>query len=136
MGRSFSAYIPSGKSRGKGPRLRCECSGPTAKWAEFVDAPLLAAFDEAFDSVEREIVATWGDYRTPLASKSRGTLRRDGPTGVIIDLPDDDAGRAALAAHESDRDRCSGRIWILSSRSASRSTRRCTTRRSQYGRSC
>ena len=45
MGRSFSAYIPSGKSRGKGPRLRCECSGPSARWAEFVDKPLKEAFD-------------------------------------------------------------------------------------------
>ena len=32
---------------------------------------------------------------------SRGTLRRTGPTEVSIDLPDDDYGRAALAAHES-----------------------------------
>ena len=37
----------------------------------------------------------------PLGSVSRGTLRRTGPTEVSIDLPDDDYGRAALAAHES-----------------------------------
>ena len=28
-------------------------------------------------------------------------MRRTGPAEVTIDLPDDDAGRAALAAHES-----------------------------------
>ena len=94
-GRSMSAPIPSGK------RMRCECSGPDARWAEFVAEPLEAAFARAFDDAAREVIATWGDYRTPLASRSRGTLRRDGPTGVVIDLPDDAAGRAALAAHES-----------------------------------
>ena len=101
MGRSMRAYIPSGKSRGKGPRLRCECSGPSAKWAEFVDEPLKAAFDQAFDTAEREVVATWANYSQPLASKGRGTLRRTGPTEVTIDLPDDTYGRAALGAHES-----------------------------------
>ena len=95
MGRSFSAKIPSGK------RLRCECSGPSAKWAEFVEKPLVEAFDKAFSQASAEVIATYGDYKTPLASRSRGTLRRDGPTGIVVDLPDDDAGRAALAAHES-----------------------------------
>ena len=47
------------------------------------------------------MLATWANYSQPLASKSRGTLRRTGPTEVTIDLPDDDYGRAALAAHES-----------------------------------
>ena len=32
---------------------------------------------------------------------SRGTLRRAGRYGVDIDLPDDDNGRAVLAAHEA-----------------------------------
>ena len=95
MGRSFSARIPAGK------RLRCECSGPSARWAEFVDKPLQEAFDRAFETAEREIVATWANYSQPLASKSRGTLRRTGPAEVTIDLPDDTYGRAALAAHES-----------------------------------
>ena len=58
MGRSMRAYIPSGKGRGKGPRLRCECSGPSARWAEFVDKPLKEAFDRAFDTAEREVLAT------------------------------------------------------------------------------
>ena len=43
----------------------------------------------------------WGRYDRPLASVSRGTLRRVGRDGVEIDLPDDDNGRAVLAAHES-----------------------------------
>ena len=32
---------------------------------------------------------------------SRGTLRRSGRYGIDIDLPDDENGRAVLAAHES-----------------------------------
>ena len=101
MGRSMRAYIPSGTGKGKGPRLRCECSGPSARWAEFVDEPLVAAFDRAFNTAEREVLATWANYSQPLASKTRGTLRRTGPAEVTIDLPDDAYGRAALAAHES-----------------------------------
>ena len=95
MGRSMSASIPSGK------KLRCECSGPSAKWAEFVDKPLKEAFDRAFKQAEREVLATWANYSQPLGSVSRGTLRRTGPAEVTIDLPDDAYGRAALAAHES-----------------------------------
>ena len=79
MGRSMRAYIPSGTGKGKGPRLRCECSGPSARWAEFVDKPLVEAFDRAFDTAEREVLATWANYSQPLASKTRGTLRRTGP---------------------------------------------------------
>ena len=95
MGRSFSAKIPAGR------RLRCECSGPSAKWAEFVDKPLQEAFDRAFAQAEREVIATWASYSQPLGSVSKGTVRRTGATEVTIDLPDDDYGRAALAAHES-----------------------------------
>ena len=58
------------------------------------------AFDAAF-AEHAETVATWANYSQPLGSVSRGTLRRTGPTEVSIDLPDDDYGRAALAAHES-----------------------------------
>ena len=47
------------------------------------------------------MIAAWGRYDRPLASVSRGTLRRDGTTGVAIDLPDDENGRAVLAAHRS-----------------------------------
>ena len=94
MGRSMSAPIPAGK------RLRCECS-PGSRWAEFVEKPLKEAFDRAFEDGVRDVLATWANYSQPLASRSRGTLRRTGATEVTIDLPDDAYGRAALAAHES-----------------------------------
>ena len=91
----MSASIPSGR------RVACECSGPGCKFAEFMEEEMTAAFDRAFQTVEREVVGTWANYSQPLASKSRGTLRRTGATEVEIDLPDDDYGRAVLAAHES-----------------------------------
>ena len=94
-GRSMSAPIPSGK------RVACECSGPGCRFAEFMAEEMERAFTEAFEDAARDVVATWANYSQPLASKSRGTLRRTGPTEVTIDLPDDDFGRAALAAHES-----------------------------------
>lgn len=94
MGRTLSAPIPAGQ------RLACECSGPGCRFAEMMADGLQEAFDEAFAEAA-ETVATWANYSQPLASVSRGTLRRTGATEVAIDLPDDDYGRAALAAHES-----------------------------------
>ena len=94
MGRSIAAEIPTGR------RLACECSGPGCRFAEMAAEGLQDAFDAAF-AEHAETVATWANYSQPLGSVSRGTLRRTGPTEATIDLPDDDYGRAALAAHES-----------------------------------
>ena len=56
-----------------------------------------------------DTLAVWGRYDRPLASVSRGTLRRSGKYGIDIDLPDDENGRAVLAAHEIHRrDRAPG----------------------------
>ena len=95
MGRTVSASIPSGK------KLACECSGPGCRFAEFMAEEMEAAFDRAFNDAAREVVATWANYSQPLASKSRGTLRRTGAAEISIDLPDDDYGRAVIAASES-----------------------------------
>ena len=94
MGRSFTAYIP------EGDELDCECGGPGCHFAEMESEGLEEAFDVAFADGATTL-ATWGDYRTPLASVPSGTLRRTGRTSFAVDLPDDTAGRAALAAHES-----------------------------------
>ena len=93
MGRTIAAEIPTGR------RLACECSGPGCRFAEFSEG-LQTAFDAAF-AEHAETVATWASYSQPLGSVSRGTLRRTGPTTAAVDLPDDDFGRAVIAAHES-----------------------------------
>ena len=93
-GRTLEAEIPSDTD------LACECSGPGCRFARMMAEGLQAAFDEAF-AEHAETVATWANYSQPLASVSRGTLRRNGATGVAIDLPDDDYGRAVIAADES-----------------------------------
>ena len=95
MGRSIAAGIPADAD------LACECSGPGCRFARMAAEGLQEAFDEAFDEFTSEVVATWANYSQPLASVSKGTLRRDGATGVAIDLPDDDFGRAVVAADES-----------------------------------
>ena len=95
-GFSLRASIPSGR------QLRCECSGDAAcRFAIFMGDAVAELMDNVFQTVEREVIAAFNSYDRPLASVSRGTLRRAGPTAVAIDLPDDDAGRAVLAAHES-----------------------------------
>ena len=94
MGRTLAVGIPAGK------RLACECSGPGCRFAEMVAAGLQTAFDEAF-AEHADTVTTWANYSQPLGSVSKGTLRRTGPTELAIDLPDDDFGRAVVAANQS-----------------------------------
>ena len=62
-------------------------------------APMLPGLETAAD--HGDTIAVWGNYTCPLASVSRGTLRRAGKYGLAIDLPDDENGRAVMAAHES-----------------------------------
>lgn len=101
-GFTLSATIPADA------RLRCECGGDAlCKWATFIPEAVEEMFDAAFEGAvadlaqHPDVIAAFGRYDRPLASVSRGTLRRDGPATVAIDLPDDDNGRAVLAAHES-----------------------------------
>ena len=96
LGRSVTASIPSGK------KLACECSGPGCKFAEFVGEAMAEAFNSAFlEHAKRDVTAVWANYDQPLGSVSRGTVRRVGSTEVAVDLPDDDFGRAVVAASES-----------------------------------
>ena len=81
--------------------MACECSGAGCRFAEFVQEELEGAFDRAFTSLDRDVTAVWARYDQPLASVSRGTLRRTGPAEVSVDLPDDPTGRAVIAASES-----------------------------------
>ena len=95
-GYSLRSTIPSGK------RLRCECGGGAqVRFAVFMGDAIEELMNSVFEQYAKETIAAFGSYDRPLASVSKGTLRRAGSTGVVIDLPDDDAGRAVLAAHES-----------------------------------
>lgn len=121
----MSSYIPGNEPVG------CRCSGIDCKFAEFVGDSVRTMLDEAFDEAfrdvarevaeaqaadraravtaaaaaeradNRDVIACWGSFDKPLASVSRGTLRRDGDHGFTIDLPDDDNGRAVLDAMSS-----------------------------------
>ena len=95
MGRTIAAEIPADTD------VACECSGPGCRFARMMAEGLEAAFDDAFEAFEREVVATWANYSQPLGSVSKGTVRRTGPAEVAIDLPDDDYGRAVIAASDS-----------------------------------
>ena len=91
-GRSIRQRIPSGSSLG------CECSGDACKFAKFAAPALREAFTTAWDEAA-EILAVRGNYGTPLASKSKGTLRAkmDGDDVIIeADLPTGPDGDAVL----------------------------------------
>ena len=98
-GRTMRARIPADVP------VECRCSGVTCKFAKITGDAMQAAFDAAFKKFERETVAAFGTFDAPLASVSAGTLRGrvrdDGDGEIEIDLPDDSAGTATVAAHES-----------------------------------
>ena len=93
-GRSVRSSVPSGK------RLGCRCSGNNCKTASFSKPALNAAMDKAFRPGS-SVVSVYKDYSRPLGSVAKGTVRREGAAGVIVDLPDDAAGAAVIAASES-----------------------------------
>ena len=98
-GRTMRARIPAGRN------VECRCSGAQCKFAKIIGEALAEEFDMAFGQARKEIIAGFGSYDMPLASRSAGTLRgrilASGDGEVEIDLPDDGAGTATVAAHEA-----------------------------------
>ena len=98
MGRSLRAYLPTQK------KLSCECSGRDCHFASFAKDSVQKALDNAFKRYAAEgddLVASLHSYDQPIASASRGSIRRAGKESVDIDMPADQSGRALLEAHES-----------------------------------
>ena len=89
------AFVPSKK------KVACRCSGAGCKFARFAESALQEAFDEAFDEARKEIIASYGSYAKPLASRSKGTLRRVGQTGVDIDIPENMVDEVISASEDS-----------------------------------
>ena len=92
-GRTLRQVIPSGR------RLGCQCSGADCDSAEFDPFGIQEMMTRAFEDVEGEILAVRGSYGTPLASKSRGSVRgrMDGDDAVVeVDLPVGPDGEGVL----------------------------------------
>ena len=98
-GRTIRARIPSGKNLG------CRCSGAACKFARFAQGALDEAIAEGFkEGIEDVILASYGNYQTPLASTARGTVRAKmvrGDALVEIDLPIGAEGDQVLRAAEN-----------------------------------
>ena len=96
-GRTIRARVPSDTD------LACTCSGAGCKFARFAKEALEDVFERTFQQFERETVAAYGSYASPLASVGRGTLRGkmvDDALEVEIDVPAGAAGDAVIAANE------------------------------------
>ena len=96
-GRTIRQTIPAARALG------CECSGTAVAFAEFELPALREAFGTAWDEAA-EILAVRASYGTPLAAKSRGTVRAnmDGDAAVVeIDLPTGPDGDAVLRDQEN-----------------------------------
>ena len=93
-GRTVRQRIPAGRN------LACQCAGAACKLARFMEDEMSAMFDRAFAAAEGEILAVRGSYGTPLASKTRGSVRgtvlASGDGEVEVDLPDGPDGDAVL----------------------------------------
>ena len=101
-GRTLRATIPSGR------KLSCRCSGQDCGYASFAGDVLAEAIEEGFSKGVQEagddVLAAWGSYDAPLASRSAGTMRAsmvDGNAVVDIDLPIGPEGDAVLRAAEN-----------------------------------
>ena len=98
-GRTMRQRIPSGKNLG------CRCSGAACKFARFAQGALDDAIAEGFrEGIEDVILASYGNYQTPLASSARGTVRARmvrGDAEVSIDLPVGPEGDVVLRAAEN-----------------------------------
>ena len=108
-GRTMRSSIPYDAA------LACECiaqmgpgSGgtcvPMAKFTKAAGDEMAAMMDRAFAAAERDILAVAGNYRRPLGSVSRGTLRAtstDDGLELEIDLPAGAVGDEIVAANEA-----------------------------------
>ena len=108
-GRRMRSKVPYDKS------LACECiaqrgpgSGgecvPMARFAKVAGEAMAEQMDRAFAAVERDVLVVAGNFRRPLGSVSKGTLRAksvDDGLEVEIDLPAGAVGDEIVAAHEA-----------------------------------
>ena len=93
-GRTMRAIIPSYTAMG------CACVGIGCK-VKFLQEALASAIEEGIESGTRAVIAAHGDFKNPLGSTTRGTVRArmvGGDAEIEIDIPDSDAGRQVLAA--------------------------------------
>ncbi len=93
-GRTIRAIIPSDTA------MDCECVGIGCK-VKFLQEALASAIEEGIESGTRAVIAAHGDFKNPLGSTTRGTVRGrmvGGDAEIEFDLPDSDVGRQVLAA--------------------------------------
>ena len=108
-GRRLRAKVPYDKA------LACECiaqrgpgSGgecvPMVKFTQMAGREMAKVFDRAFAAAERDILAVAGNFRRPLGSVSKGTVRAqsvDDGLEVEVDLPAGAVGDEIIAANEA-----------------------------------
>ena len=108
-GRTMRSRVPYDRS------LACECIGqrgpgsggecvPIAKFGRMAGEAMAEQMDRAFAAVERDVLVVAGNFRRPLGSVSKGTLRgrsTDDGLEVEIDLPAGAVGDEVVAANEA-----------------------------------
>ena len=96
-GKTLRAVIPAGVDLG------CRCSGADCRYARFTSPALSQMIRDAFADDSR-VIAAMGNYGSPLAAASRGTLRGSmaGDRAIVdLDIPGTEAGTALLEARQT-----------------------------------
>lgn len=78
-----------------GTRIGCGCQGGGCSYVEFGTG----AFDQAVEA-DREILAVAGNYRSPIAARSRGAIRIDAKRDGTLDVRIEADGPAAVAVRD------------------------------------
>ena len=87
----------------RGPGSGAECV-PLAKFSKVAGDEMAKAINEAYEDAQRDILAVAGNFRRPLGSVSRGTLRAtstDNGLDLEIDLPVGAVGDEVIAANDT-----------------------------------
>ena len=83
--------------------LACECSGQDCTHARFARSTLGRMWADAQTERGGNVIGFYGDYKTPVASLSKGTLRgslTDDGLDVVMDIPEGDVGAQLMGASE------------------------------------
>ena len=96
-GITIKSLIPANRD------LACECSPDGCTFARFGEQLLSEVEVQVFQNQTRNTLAAFGDFKSPLGSVGRGSVRgsmSEGGLDVEIDIPDSLAGQALMQAHE------------------------------------
>ena len=94
-GQTLQAVIPAGIP------MECECASPKCRYAHFEPKALREVSRDSFEKRTKEVLIGYNDYKHPLGSVSKGTLRGQmvgDDLQVEVDIPNTQSGLELIQA--------------------------------------